>query len=75
MSACGSGLAQPGWAAAELEASKPTALVLASLGLGLMASGWAEMGLLGPQEWGVELFTSFSTTKAELLCNSCKKYV
>lgn len=50
MSACRLGQAWQGWAGAELEAGAPTVVVLVSLGQGLMASGWAEMGLLGPLE-------------------------
>lgn len=75
MSACGLVLAWQGQAGAELEAGTPTVLVSVSLGQGLMASGWAETELLGPQEQWVELFTFFSKAKAELLCNSRKKYL
>lgn len=69
MAACRLGPAQQGWAGAELEAGTPMVLVLVLLGQGLMASGWAETGLLSPQERWVELFTSFSKAKAAMLCN------
>jgi len=66
---------QQGRTGAELEADTPTVLASVLLGQELTASGWAEMRLLGPQEPWVELCMSFSKAKAELLCNSGKKYL